>query len=121
MNIPKLHRFEGHEVIGSKIAITNAGDGLSKALEADPVELKIGQTVHVVLECVVGKITMQPSKDNPDGLLRVQTLKAGTATLVDADLVAAHLEEQQARIDEFNGTPQFDFADAVDADDDEDV
>ena len=90
--------FDGHEVIKTSIAITNAGDGLSEALKVDPRELHIGETVHVVLECVVSKVSFVGIKDAPGRLARVHVLRAGGATMVDADLVEAHLDEQAERI-----------------------
>lgn len=116
MTAKKLHRFEGRDVIATKIAITNAGDGLSKALAIDPEELLIGDTVFVVLECTVGNISFTQVKDT-DSLVRVQKLKAGPATIVDRDLVAAQLAEQATRIEEAAGVHRLDFADATGAPD----
>ena len=90
--------FDGAEVIKTSIAITNAGDGLSEALKVDPQSLHIGDTVHVVLECVVTKVSFVAIKDAPGRLARVHVLRAGGATMVDADLVEAHLDEQAERI-----------------------
>lgn len=110
-----LHRFEGRDVIGTKIKITGAGDGLSQALAIEPQELTIGETVYVVTECVVDKVTFEPVKDTTT-LTRVQALKAGTATLVDKDLVHAHLEAQRVRIEEAKGINRLDFTGDDDAD-----
>lgn len=104
----KLHKFEGREVIGTKVAISRAGDGLSQALAIDPEELRIGQTVYVVIECEVGPVTMEPVKET-DALTRKHKLIAGTATLVDKALVADLLEAQRAKNDAAKGTPRLDF------------
>lgn len=104
----KLHRFEGREVIGTRIAITRAGDGLSKALAIEPEELTLGQKVYVVLECTVTKIAYEPVGDT-DSLTRVQTLQAGAATTVDHDLVAEVLDDQQRRIEQAQGIERLDF------------
>lgn len=114
-----LHRFEGSPVLNAGVKITNAGDGLSQALGIEPVELKQGETVYVVLECTVGTIAFTPIK-NTDGVARVQTLRAGTATIVDKDLVAAQLEEQRVRIEEATGVHRLDFDPPTDDTDDED-
>lgn len=90
--------FDGREVIKTSIAITNAGDGLSEALKVDPQALHIGDKVHVVLECEVTKVSFVAIKDAPGRVARVHVLRAGGATMVDADLVEAHLDEQAERI-----------------------
>lgn len=101
-NPDKLGRFEGHDVLSTTVAIRNTGDGLSKAMAVDPVMLKHGARVHVVLECEVEKIRHDPI-DDTDGLQRVHMLKAGAAVIVDEALVRAHLDDQQRRIEEAAG------------------
>lgn len=103
-----LHKFEGRDVIGTKIKITGAGDGLSQALAIDPQELTLGETVYVVTECVVDKVTFDRVKDT-DTLVRVQSLKAGTATMIDKDLVHEKLEAQRVKIEEAKGNYALDF------------
>jgi hypothetical protein len=107
-----LHRFEGRDVIGTRIAVTNAGDGLSQALAIEPVELTIGQKVTIVLECEVGQVSFSPVKDT-NALHRVQKLKAGTATIISSDLVQEALDAQRIKIEEANGLYRLDFADAT--------
>lgn len=94
-----LTPFEGREVLRTSIAITRAGDGLSEALKVEPREFHHGETVYVVLECTVAKVQHVPlDKDDPFGpLTRVHTLAAGTATIVDEELVQAHIAEQAER------------------------
>jgi len=94
---PDLGAFDGKDVLRTTIAVTNAGDGLSDALKVDPKLLHLDDKVYVVLECDVAKIRFEPIKDT-DALSRVHVLKAGTATLVDADLVRDQLNEQAERI-----------------------
>lgn len=97
----KLVPFEGAEVLRVKVAVTGAGDGLSEAMAIDPYPLALGTTVHVVLECNVQQIKFVPAldKDHPeDGLARVHVLRAGRATLVDAEDVQAALDAQADRI-----------------------
>jgi hypothetical protein len=91
-----LSPFEGRDVITTRIAITNAGDGLYDALAVEPNEMHLGETVYVVLQCEVAKIRHDPVKDT-DGLARVHTLKAGTGTIVDAGLVQDVIADQARR------------------------
>jgi len=97
-----LGRFDGREVIKSTIAVTNAGDGLSKAMSVDPAAMDLGDKVYVVLECEVAKVTFTEVDDTAK-LARNHTLKAGDATIVDEDLVRAHIDEQVQRIEEAQG------------------
>lgn len=95
-----LHQFDGRDVLATTIAITNAGDGLSKAMKVDPREFHHDEKVYVVLECDVAKVSFSPLAEGTQELVRVHTLRAGAATIVDGDLVKAHLDQQAARIQE---------------------
>lgn len=88
-----IEGFDGREVLGESVAITGAGDGLSEALAIEPVGLHIGDTVYVVTECIASEISFKPVKDT-NGLRRQMKLKAGTATIVDKELVAELIETQ---------------------------
>lgn len=105
----RLTEFEGHEVLSATIAITNAGDGLSKAMEVDPIEFEHGERVYVVLECEVAKIRFDPIPDTEKGLQRVHVLRAGDATIVEADLVKNYLSAQRKRIEDAKGQTTLDF------------
>lgn len=94
-----LTAFEGRDVLSSTVAIRNAGDGLSKAMSVDPVELHQDQIVYVVIECEVEKIRFD-RVPKTEGLERVHMLKAGRATLIDKSVVDAELDAQQRRIDD---------------------
>lgn len=97
----KLPEYGGRPVVRTAIKITNAGDGLSAGLAIEPQVLDISQTHYVVLECVVDshehdRIIAQGSDT---GLLMLnQVLKAGTGTLIDADVVRTAIAEQAERI-----------------------
>lgn len=93
----KLTPYRGRDVVRTSIKITNAGDGLSSAMRIDPVEYDPETTVYVVLECTVAKHAHMPIPDTGTYELE-QSFRAGAATIVDADLVRAHIEQQQARI-----------------------
>lgn len=112
-----LGSFAGHDVVKSTVAITNAGDGLSKALGVDPTVLDIGDKVFVVLECEVAKIGFAPVDRDTDVLTRIHTLRAGTATLVDEDLVREHLDDQAKRIEEAAGVHRLPMGEDGEVDD----
>lgn len=97
-----LSKFDGRDVLSAGIAVTNAGDGLSKALAVEPTEFHHGETVYVVMECEVTKVSHDPVKDT-DALRRVHTLKAGNATIIDGELVAEALEAQAEKIEQAAG------------------
>lgn len=99
---PALGRFDGREVIKSTIAVTNAGDGLSKAMAVDPAKMDLHEKVYVVLECEVAKVTFT-EVDDTNKVARNHTLKAGDATIVDEDLVREHLDAMAKRIEEAQG------------------
>lgn len=104
----ELHKFEGRQTVGCKAKITNAGDGLSAALEIEPDELHLGQKVWLVIEGTVSKITHEEAKEGR-GVIRVQSIKAGVATLVDETLVKDVLDEQRIAIEEAAGVTRLDF------------
>jgi len=106
----KLGIFDGAEVIGASVKITNAGDGLSTAMGIEPIEYHIGDTVCVVLQCEVTRITYERVKDT-DRLMRVHTFRAGIATVVDDTLVADVLADQKKKNLEAVGVVELDFPD----------
>lgn len=97
--MPELTPFEGRDVLRTSIAITRAGVGLSEAMKVEPREFHHGDRVYVVLETTVAKVQHVPyDKDDEFGpLVRVHSLTAGTATIVDEELVAAHIAAQAER------------------------
>lgn len=123
-HVAALAPFDGRDVLSSKVQITNAGDGLSKALAVDPTEMHHGETVFVVLECGVEKVGFVPVKDT-DCLERVHTLKTKSATMVEGDAVRDALAAQQERIEAHRGVTHLpglgahdgDGADSDDGDD----
>jgi hypothetical protein len=100
-----LTPFDERDVTKATIAVTNAGDGLSKSLEIQPQEWHHGDTVHVVLRCQVSKVTFVEDADSAD-LTRVHTLTAGTSTIVDGKLVAKVLAAQEKAIEAAKGVLQ---------------
>lgn len=92
----KLAPFEGADVISATVRVTNAGDGLSEALGIDPVEYHQGDTVYVLLETAVSRVSYEPVKADSPFLKRVHTLKADTGTIVDAHFAVEAIEMQKA-------------------------
>lgn len=88
-----LGEFEGHDVLGTSLKITNTGDGLSKAMATDPQMLHHGDEVCLVIRGEVVDVQFPPVKDT-DGVQRKHVVKAGTVTIVDEALVAEVLAEQ---------------------------
>lgn len=97
-----LTPYRGQPVMAAGVAIPNAAGGLHEALKVDPIELEIGDTVYVVLECEVRPPSYDPlDKDNYRGPLKlVNRLHAVEGTFVDQELVKAHLDVQRQRIEE---------------------
>lgn len=109
-----LGDFEGSEVAASKVAITNAGDGLSKAVAVEPRPFHKGDRVYVVLQTVCGPIKFDPIAGGTQ-VVRVHTLKTELATIVDEAVVRELLDAQRAAIDAAKGQPQLGFDPADDA------
>lgn len=99
-----LGSFDNKLVLATGIRITNAGDGLSKALQVDPKLIHHGEEVYVVLRTECANVAFPPIKDT-DGVMRMHTLRAGTATIVEADLVREVLDAQEERIKGFSEPP----------------
>lgn len=93
-----LPPYEGQQVVRTTISIRNAGDGLSEGLGIDPQLLAIGSKVYVVLECDVDAHDHKRLKDAPELLVLDQVLKAGTGTLIDADVVKEAIAQQAQKI-----------------------
>lgn len=94
---PKLPPYDGQTVASTTISITNAGDGLSKGMAITPQVLALRSKVYVVLECDVDA-HRHKNLTGTDMLTLEQVLKAGVATLADADLVQQVVDEQRERI-----------------------
>ena len=116
-----LKKFENRKVVGTSIIVTNAGDGLSEALKGEPRELHHGQAVVLVMDATVAKVRHDPSKDDETDLVRVHILRAGTATIVDADqagdieaLLADQKEKNALRREAEDGVQRLPVEDELD-------
>lgn len=97
-----LQPFDDHDVTEVAIRIVRAGDGLSDALDAAPVELHHDETVYVVLRCTVTKVTHEQVKDS-DELRRVHTLSTTFGTIVDEPSARKVLDAARRRIEDASG------------------
>lgn len=95
----QLGEFEGRPVIASTVKLTKAGDGLSAALQIDPVRYAVGERVFIVIEAEVGAVAHAPVKGAETTLMRSHVLRTETATMVDGELVQTVLDEQRAKIE----------------------
>lgn len=107
------NEFEGAEVIGIAIKLTNAGDGLSAAMKIDPTTLHHGDRVRVLVDGVVNRVQFDPlavGKGELDfgRVTRVQQIKAEAAMLVDEKVGAKLMREHKAQLDKLRGQPQLD-------------
>lgn len=98
-----LEDFDGRSVVRSQIKVTNTGDGLSAAMAVAPEALHHGQEVVIIMRGVVTSVGFAPldPDDDDSALVRVHTIKAGTATIADevtVRKVAKSLETQDDRI-----------------------
>ena len=60
------------------------------------------------------KVGFVPTKDSPNKLVRVHTLRAGTSTMVEGDLVEAVLDLQRCKIEEAKGIQRLPLGDSDD-------
>jgi hypothetical protein len=82
----KLPDFEGDEVVKATVAILKAGDGLSQALDVDPVALRRGERVFYLLETHVAHVDHAPLQPGSDLLVRKHFLNTTAITRVDGAL-----------------------------------
>lgn len=97
-----LQPFDGAEVTECAVRIVRAGDGLSEALDAAPVELHHNATVYVLLRCAVTKVTHEQVKDSPE-LRRVHTLAATFGTIVPEAAARKTLDQARRNIEQHAG------------------
>jgi hypothetical protein len=110
-----LTPFDGREVTGLSAIITKTGDGLSDALEVDPVESHIGSRRTVALDVYLKKVRFDPIKDTTL-LRRVEIWEAEGATFVDRAVVSEALDAMAQRIEEARGVQRLPLDDALDED-----
>lgn len=122
----KLGVHKGKRVSKIVIAITNAGDGLSKEMSIEPELIELGEIKEVVLRTVAAKETYVPDPDDPEAVILKMSLKALLATIVEAELVEDVLTKHQEKLDAAAGITKLPFegdeggADGAPADGDKD-
>lgn len=82
-----LGEQEGEPVVGSAIALRNAGDGLSDAMAVDPVILRRKETGYAVIAWEVDHIEFPPAKKG-QGVLRKHVLRATHSAIVTEEFAA---------------------------------
>jgi hypothetical protein len=95
-----IETYEGHEVIGSRMKLVNAGDGLSEAMRIAPMALHVGDRVVMIVEAVVTKIEHSPAepKDWTGPFLRTHTLRAEAATVTDNATTLRIIDKHKAAV-----------------------
>lgn len=93
-----LKRFEGETVATSTVRVTKAGDGLSEALKLEPVAIKRGSEVFLVLRCTVEQVNHKPIRGAEGLLTRQHTLATQEVAMVDGDAVKELLAEEAERV-----------------------
>lgn len=115
-NQPKLPTFEGNSVNKAAVRITNAGDGLSAALDVEPKAYQIGEEVSFVLTGTVTQIN-HSQKDEDGPIVRLHTIKASGVTEVEQDLAYKLLtsarEEIERKKAELDGQTRMEDEDAA--------
>jgi urease accessory protein UreE len=87
--------FEEAEVRKSTLRITKAGDGLSEALDLEPKALHLGDEVCFVLR---GEVVQVNHRRGEDVVIRQHTVEAGQIAEVTADVAAAIIAANAARL-----------------------
>lgn len=92
---------DGRDVIGAKMSLTNAGDGLSKAMGLEPQRLHIGDRVLVLVEAVVAKEQYVPAiaGDLAGPLHFVAVLKADAAKITTLPGAIKEMDKHKGRIE----------------------
>lgn len=111
--------YDGQPIVKVTTQVTNAGDGLSKAMATDALRLHMGEPVTLLLDAEVAGVNVRPlDKEDPKGpLVATYVLRAsGRATFVDPTdgTVQAMLDAQQKRNDEAAGRQQLPYDSATD-------
>jgi hypothetical protein len=102
-NSTALGEYLGTEVTETVAKITNTGDGLSAAMELDPVVFRPGDLVTFAVRCRVVAHNHLITEDGEEMKL-VQVFKAGTIAPIDDDLVGDIMNTMQARVEARNNT-----------------
>ena len=94
-----LGKFEGRRVSATRMTVKGTGDGLSEALEMDPLVLHHGDEVYLIVKGVVADVHFPPVKGTED-VARTHVIRAVEATIVEEALAEPALVEQRRKIRE---------------------
>jgi hypothetical protein len=100
-----LSPFDDRDVTETAVRITGAGTGLQESLDIAPVELHLGDRVHIVLRGEVRQVTYETVKDS-DELRRVHVISTKFGTIVDEPAVRKVLDAQRKAIEQAKGVVQ---------------
>lgn len=113
---PTLPTFEGNAVKKAAVRITNAGDGLSAALDVEPKAYQIGERVSFVLTGTVTQIN-HSQKDEDGPIVRLHTVKSIGVTEIEDELaeklLTASAEEVERKKAERDGQTRMGNEDAA--------
>ena len=94
--------YKGLDVLATVIKITNTGDGLSKAMAVEPIEVEFGDVVYVALRLEKTKdgydVVFSKDDDAPIGVAYVQVFKATQAAFVQEKSVRKAIDSMHDRI-----------------------
>lgn len=90
-----LPGFEGATVTTAAVKITNAGDGLSEALEVEPKALHLGDEVSYVIRGTVAQVAHKTINGK---VTRVQTVKATEVAELPENIAEGLIEQAAERI-----------------------
>lgn len=93
-----LGEHNGRPIVGMGIIIRGTGDGLSKAMKAQPQHIDQGQTVYVLIEakCIDVHHPVEDRKyPELGGVTEVPVLLASVSTIVDESVAAKSIEAQR--------------------------
>jgi hypothetical protein len=93
-----LGEHQGRPIIDTAVIVRKTGDGLSKAMQAEPRDIRVGDEVYLLVEAKCIDVHY-PAEDRkyPDlgGLHYVVVLDAGTATFLDPTAAVGAIARQK--------------------------
>lgn len=92
-----LGEYRGKPITAVTIAVQNVGDGLSKALEIDPVIIEVGDSIRMLIDGVVKRHDYELIEKADSYEIKL-VIKGGTAMLLDDAGSAKKLRVQADRI-----------------------
>lgn len=120
--------YKGLNVLATVIKITNTGDGLSKAMGIEPVEVEFGEVIYVALRLEKTKdgydVLLSKDDEKPIGVAYVQQFKAMQAAFVPERSVRKAIDSMHDKIvaaEEARKSGQGSLVLSYDDDDDDDI